>query len=193
MKNSKLRTLAEGAIMIALATVLSFIKIYKLPWGGSITLLSMLPIAVFSLRHGVYKGLGVSFVYALIQLFQGIVFDGLFAWGLTPLMLIGCIMLDYILPFTSLGLAGIFKNKGLAGQLIGIAISILLRLLCHFLSGVVIFASMGMLWEGFYTENSWIYSIIYNASYMLPELIFTLIGAVALLKVPQTKKIILSE
>ena len=193
MKNSKLRTLAEGAIMIALATVLSFIKIYKLPWGGSITLLSMLPIAVFSLRHGVYKGLGVSFVFALIQLFQGIVFDGLFAWGLTPLMLIGCIMLDYILPFTSLGLAGIFKNKGLAGQLIGIAISILLRLLCHFLSGVVIFASMGMLWEGFYTENSWIYSIIYNASYMLPELIFTLIGAVALLKVPQTKKIILSE
>ena len=193
MKNTKLKTLVEGAIMIALATVLSFIKIYKLPWGGSITLLSMLPIAVFSLRHGVYKGLGVSFVFALIQLFQGIVFDGLFAWGLTPLMLIGCIMLDYILPFTSLGLAGIFKGKGLAGQLIGIAISILLRLLCHFLSGVVIFASMGMLWEGFYTENSWIYSIIYNASYMLPELIFTLIGAVALLKVPQTKKIILAE
>lgn len=193
MKNTKLKTLVEGAIMIALATVLSLIKIYKLPWGGSITLLSMLPIAVFSLRHGVYKGLGVSFVFALIQLFQGIVFDGLFAWGLTPLMLIGCIMLDYILPFTSLGLAGIFKGKGLAGQLIGIAISILLRLLCHFLSGVVIFASMGMLWEGFYTENSWIYSIIYNASYMLPELIFTLIGAVALLKVPQTKKIILAE
>ncbi len=193
MKNTKLKTLVEGAIMIALATVLSLIKIYKLPWGGSITLLSMLPIAVFSLRHGVYKGLGVSFVYALIQLFQGIVFDGLFAWGLTPLMLIGCIMLDYILPFTSLGLAGIFKDKGLIGQLSGITIAILLRLVCHFLSGVVIFASMGMLWEGFYTENSWIYSIIYNASYMLPELIFTLIGATALLKVPQTKKIILAE
>ncbi len=193
MKNTKLKTLVEGAIMIALATVLSLIKIYKLPWGGSITLLSMLPIAVFSLRHGVYKGLGVSFVYALIQLFQGIVFDGLFAWGLTPLMLIGCIMLDYILPFTSLGLAGIFKDKGLIGQLAGITIAILLRLVCHFFSGVVIFASMGMLWEGFYTENSWIYSIIYNASYMLPELIFTLIGATALLKVPQTKKIILSE
>ncbi len=193
MKNTKLKTLVEGAIMIALATVLSFIKIYKLPWGGSITLLSMLPIAVFSLRHGVYKGLGVSFVFALIQLFQGIVLDGLFAWGLTPLMLIGCIMLDYILPFTSLGIAGIFREKGLAGQLIGITIAILSRLLCHFLSGVVIFASMGMLWEGFYTENSWIYSIIYNASYMLPELIFTLIGATALLKVPQTKKIILAE
>ena len=193
MKNTKLKTLVEGAIMIALATVLSLIKIYKLPWGGSITLLSMLPIAVFSLRHGVYKGLGVSFVFALIQLFQGIVFDGLFAWGLTPLMLIGCIMLDYILPFTSLGIAGIFREKGLAGQLIGITIAILSRLLCHFLSGVVIFASMGMLWEGFYTENSWIYSIIYNASYMLPELIFTLIGATALLKVPQTKKIILAE
>ena len=91
------------------------------------------------------------------------------------------------------GLSGIFKSKGLIGQLSGITIAILLRLVCHFFSGVVIFASMGMLWEGFYTENSWIYSIIYNASYMLPELIFTLIGATALLKVPQTKKIILAE
>ncbi len=193
MKNTKLRTLAEGAIMVALATVLSFIKVYKLPWGGSITLLSMLPIVIFSLRHGAVKGLGISFVYSLIQLGQGIILDGLFAWGLTPVMLIGCIMLDYILAYTGLGVAGIFKNKGLTGQLIGISIAILIRLLCHFLSGVVIFASMGMLWEGFYTENSWIYSIIYNASYMLPELIFTLIGAVALLKVPQTKKIILAE
>lgn len=55
MKNSKTLTLVEGAVMVALATVLSFIRVYKLPWGGSITLLSMLPIAVFSIKHGVAK------------------------------------------------------------------------------------------------------------------------------------------
>lgn len=193
MNSSKIRTLVEGAIMVALATVLSFIKVYKLPWGGSITLLSMLPIVIFSLRHGVAKGFAVSFVYALVQLGQGIIIDGLFAWGLTPAMLIGCIMLDYILAYTGLGIAGIFRDKGTAGHIAGIVIAILIRLACHFLSGVIIFASAGMLWEGFYTENSWLYSLIYNASYMVPELIFTLIGAVALLKVPQTKKIILGE
>ena len=62
MKNSKTLTIVEGAVMVALATVLSFIRVYKLPWGGSITLLSMLPIAVFSIKHGVAKGLGAAFV-----------------------------------------------------------------------------------------------------------------------------------
>ena len=66
MKNSKTLTLVEGAVMVALATVLSFIRVYKLPWGGSITLLSMLPIAVFSIKHGVAKGLGAAFVFSLI-------------------------------------------------------------------------------------------------------------------------------
>ena len=76
MKNSKTLTLVEGAVMVALATVLSFIRVYKLPWGGSITLLSMLPIAVFSIKHGVAKGLGAAFVFSLIQFIQGIT-DGL--------------------------------------------------------------------------------------------------------------------
>lgn len=96
--------LVEGAVMIALATVLSFIKVYNLPWGGSITLLSMLPIAVYSIRYGVAKGIGASFVYSLIQLIQGAT-EGLFGWGLSSVMLIACILLDYIAAYTVLGLA----------------------------------------------------------------------------------------
>lgn len=190
MKNTKI--LVEGAVMVALATVLSFIRVFKLPWGGSITLLSMLPIALFSIKRGVKNGLIVSFLFSLIQLLQGVM-DGLFGWGLSPVMLIACILLDYVLAFTVLGLAGIFRKKGLIGWISGISLAIGLRFFVHFLSGVVIWQSFGELWEGFSTENSVVYSLLYNGCYMLPELIFTLIAAVALLKVPQTKKLLLSD
>ena len=79
MKNEKVLTLVEGAVMVALATVLSFVKIVHLPWGGSITLLSMLPIIVFSIKRGVANGLAASFVFALIQFIQGCA-GGLFGW-----------------------------------------------------------------------------------------------------------------
>ena len=72
MKDNKTKILVEGAVMVALATVLSFIRVFKLPWGGSITLLSMLPIVLFSIRRGVKSGLTVSFVFALIQFAQGV-------------------------------------------------------------------------------------------------------------------------
>ena len=97
--------------MVALATVLSFLKVVQFPWGGSITILSMLPIVVFALRHGVRKGLTVSFAYSLVQLGQGILLEGLLGWGLTPTALIACIFLDYVGAFSVLCLAGAFGNK----------------------------------------------------------------------------------
>jgi thiamine transporter len=188
MQSKKVRIMVEGAVMLALATALSFIQIYKLPWGGSITLLSMLPIVLFSIRRGVVMGLAVSFLFSLIQLFQGIM-DGLFGWGLTPGMLVACIFIDYIFAFTVLGLAGVFRKKGTAGWISGIAIAIALRFVMHFLSGVVIWKSFGELWEGFSTDSSVLYSILYNGSYMLPELIITVIAAVILLNVPEVRKL----
>lgn len=184
----KTSVLVEGAVMVALATVLSYIRVFHLPWGGSVTLLSMLPVAIFSIRHGVRFGVLASFLFALIQFGQGAI-DGLFAWGLTPVMLIGCIALDYILPFTVLGFAGMFRRKGTVGNILGIVVVIVLRFISHTLSGVVIFHSAGILWDGFETENEWIYSLCYNGAYMLPELVFTLIGAVLLLRLPQTRKL----
>ena len=189
MKNSKVQVLVEGAVMVALAAVLSFIRVYRLPWGGSITLLSMLPIAVYSIKRGLKAGFAASFVFSLFQLFQGIT-DGLFGWGLTPVMLIACILLDYVLAYTSLGIAGICRNDGAAGWLGGTILAVYIRFLFHFLSGVVIWHSYGELWNGFSTDNTVLYSLLYNGSYMLPEMIFTGIGAYVLFKVPQTRKLL---
>ncbi len=193
MKSTKIKIMVEGAVMIALATVLSIIKVYQLPWGGSITLLSMLPIALYSIKHGIKKGLTVSFLYSLVQLCLGITIDGLFGWGLTAQMLTACIFLDYIGAFTAIGLAGIFRNKGIGGKIAGIVIALILRFACHFTSGIVVFHSFGELWKGFSTQNTYLYSLLYNGSYMLPEIIFTVIGAVILLTVPQTKKLLKAE
>ncbi|MDE7270375.1 MAG: energy-coupled thiamine transporter ThiT [Acetatifactor sp.] len=190
--NNKTKILVEGAVMVALATVLSFIRVFRLPWGGSVTLLSMLPIVLFSIRRGIGPGLTVSFVYSLIQFTQSIM-DGLFGWGLTPGMLLACIFLDYIGAFFVLGIAGIFRKKDLPGWICGISLAIVLRFVFHFLSGAIIWHSYGELWQGFSTENTYLYSFLYNGCYLLPELIFTLAGAVALLSAPQTKRLLLPE
>lgn len=190
--SQKTKLLVEGAAMVALATVLSFIRVIKMPWGGSVTLLSMLPIVIFSIKNGVKNGLIVSFVFSLIQFAQGIM-DGLFGWGLTPGSLIACIVIDYLLAFTVLGLAGLFRTKGLGGWICGTVVAIALRLVMHFISGVVIWHSFGELWGGFSTESTVLYSLLYNGAYMVPEIIFTTIGAVILLKTPQTQKFFIGD
>lgn len=192
MKNSKLLPYVEGAIVIAMGAVLSMITIFKLPWGGSVTLLSMLPIVVYSNRYGIKQGLVVAFVFSIFQLFQGIG-DGLFAWGLTPTMLIACILLDYILAYTVIGLSGMFRQKGEWGRICGAIAALLIRFACHFVSGVVIFHSVGTLWDGFSTDNTLLYSLLYNGSYMLPEIAFTCIGAFVFFKAPAVKKIITAK
>lgn len=189
MKNEKVLTLVEGAVMVALATVLSFIKIINLPWGGSITLLSMLPIVIFSLKRGIGHGLVASFVYSLIQFGQGCA-EGIFGWGLTPVALVACIFIDYIFAFTVLGIAGIFRKHGTPGMIGGSVLAMTLRLVCHYTSGVLIFGSFGELWNGLTINEPWLYSLLYNGAYMLPEIVFTTVGVVILLSVPQAKKTI---
>lgn len=188
---SKTKTLTTSSIMIALAAVLSMVKVWNMPWGGSVTLLSMLPIIVLSVKFGVKQGLFVSFVYSILQLFFGIVFDGLLGWGLTPEMLIACILLDYILAFSVLGLSGMFKDKGISGIIGGAVLSIVLRFSLHVVSGIFVFASCGKLWEGFETQNTLLYSTVYNGCYMLPELIFTVLGIYFLFKSKKTSEFLL--
>ena len=193
MKNKKVQLLSEGAIMVALATVLSFIRIVKFPWGGSITLFSMLPIVFFAIRHGVKNGLFVSSVYAVIQLGQGILFDGLLGWGLTPIALVSCILLDYIVAFGILCLAGIFGNKSFGAVIGGVFLAVSIRFFTHFLSGVLIFGSFGELWGGVFVENSWLYSLLYNGAYMLPEAILTAVGAVLIFRTKAMRRVLFSE
>ena len=191
MRNTKTIKLVEGAIMVALAIILSFIKVFKLPWGGSITLLSMLPIVIYSIRNGVKWGMFASVVYALLQMFIDL--GEVMSWGLNATALVGTLVLDYIIAFSVLGLAGIFRFKPIVGGIAGIVVAVFLRYVSHVISGSVIFHSVGAIWEGFSTENSWIYSLLYNGAYMLPEMVFTVIGAVILFVVPQTRKLIVNK
>lgn len=189
MKNSKTKIMVECAILVALSTVLSFVKIWHMPWGGSVTLFSMLPVCYISVRHGIKWGFGSSFLYAVIQLFLGITVDGLLGWGLTGGILAACILLDYMIAFTALGFSGFFAKKGFAGIMAGTTVAIAVRFICHLLSGVYVFASAGKLWSGFETSNTWLYSLVYNGCYMLPELVMTLIGAAIIYKALPSRKI----
>ena len=172
---SKTRTLVECALMIALGTVLANIKIYSLANGGSVTLFSMLPFIMISFRHGVKWGLFTGFVNSLLQMLLG--FYAPPAPGLLPLA--GMILLDYVLAFTLLGLAGAiakpFSNK-LVGVGVGTAVVCFIRFLCSFLSGVLIWGNLS---DGL---PAWTYSLTYNGSYMLPETIMTTIAAVLIYK-----------
>ena len=177
---SYLYTLCVSAIMLALATVLSLIKIWQFPWGGSITLASMLPIIFVSVVYGTGQGLFTAFLYALIQFFLDL--GSIMGWGLTKEMFIGCSVLDYILPFTLIGLAGLFSKKGYLGKMAGISLAVLLRYISHVVSGAVLWHSAGKIWEGLEIANEWLYSLVYNACYMLPELVITLAVSAILLK-----------
>ncbi len=187
--------LTDGAIMLALAIVLSLVTPFQklLPFGGSITLVSMLPICIYSIKYGIGNGFALSFLFALFQLGHGIIKDGIFGWGLDPIMLVGCIMFDYIIAYTVLGISGVFRRKGMTGWLCGTALALFLRFVSHFLSGVVIFASTGRIWEelDFVAENSIVYSLVYNGAYMLPEIVLTVIAAFILFSIPQTRKLIM--
>lgn len=190
MKKNKVHVLVEAAVMVALAFVLSLVSIYKMPWGGRVTLLSMLPIIVFSIRNGAVSGLECSFVFSLTQLMQGIISDGLFGWGLTPGFLAACIFLDYIGSFTALGLSGVFRKFGVKGWIGGSVMAIMLRYGLHVISGAAVFHLAGKLWEGLEFSNPWLYSLAYNGCYMLPEVILTTFGAAVLFKSGAIKMIL---
>ena len=175
-KKSKNFLLTEGAICIALSTVLSLISIIKMPLGGSVTLLSMMPVCVYSLRHGIKYGLFAAFVYSLLQLFLDL--GAVMSWGITPLALVGCFLFDYILAFTSLGLAGIFGNRSVKNQIFGVIFAIILRFFMHIISGTLIFAC----WMPEEWNSPLLYSVCYNGAYMLPELITTSIAAPFIVK-----------
>ena len=172
---SKTRILVECALMIALGTVLANIKIFELPDGGAVTLFSMVPFILVSFRHGAKWGLFTGFVNSLLQMLLG--FYAPPAPGLLPLF--GMIMLDYVLAFSLLGLACVFakpfKNR-LLGVAVGSAVVCLIRFLCSFLSGVLIWGNLS---DGL---PAWTYSLGYNASYMLPETVLTVVAVVLLHK-----------
>ena len=167
MNSAKLtRALVESAMMVALATVLSIFKIIEMPYGGSVTIASMLPMIILAYRHGVSWGLGAGLVYAAMQQLLGLN-DLSYVTGWQSVLAV--IMLDYIVAFTVVGLGGVFRkvSKTQKGALaLGALLVTILRYICHVISGATVWAGLSIP-----DSAALIYSIGYNATYMLPEAI----------------------
>ena len=171
---SPVQRLAECGIMLALAVVLNEFTPIKLPYGGSVTFFAQLPIVIIGYRHGVKWGLFTGLAMGIIEMLFGLA-NFSYVTGIAAYLIL--IFADYIVAFSALGLGGIFrgtiKNQALSLAAGGALVSII-RFICHFISGATI-------WGG-YAEDTpvLIYSLTYNGSYMLPELIITVVGALIL-------------
>lgn len=164
MNHHKLRSLCEGAVLLAAAQVLSYIKLWEMPWGGSVVL-SMIPIVLYAVRWGLGSGLLMGFAFGILQF----VFDGGFALGWQSI--IG----DYLVAFAVLGLAGLVARRS-HGVFTGTLIAGAARFLVHYVVGATIWAAyMPEVFFGMTMKSPWFYSLLYNLAYMLPNIIITLL------------------
>ena len=160
------RALTESALLVAVATVLSLFAVFKLPNGGSVTIGSMIPIVLISLKYPFGWALTTSLAYSLIQMMLGFYappVENLLYYSLM-------VLLDYVVAFGVLCLAGpIYRilNMNLSVRISLITAAIIcfvLRFLCHYVSGIII-------WGTYAPDDQpvWLYSLLYNGSYMLFE------------------------
>ena len=172
MKNSiRLRALCEGAVIVALAQVLGYIKLFQLPQGGSVTL-NMLPLFLYCARWGFAPGMLVSFAFSLLQL----LLDGAYAWGWQS------VLGDYILAYSLLGLAGLFCGKR-GGFFIGVLVGGVARFLAHYVTGATVWAEyMPEEFFGMTMTSPWVYSALYNGSFIAVNLALTLLVGALLLR-----------
>ena len=208
---TKTKMLTESALLIAMAIVLELAAkmfIPEMPFGGQVTLVSMLPIVLISYRHGVKWGLLSGVVYAALEMVIGAktvaaAFQpDYFGSGVLIVNALLMCLLDYVLAFTILGIGGCFRNKiqnpGLS-LCLGSIVALGCRYLCHILSGYILFGSYA---EWFFTQEgfpAWganlvaslnpqllalAYSVVYHGMYMIPEIVFTAVAALLLSKVP---------
>ena len=177
--NKQIRALTEGAVMIALAEILSFLPLYKLPWGGSIDL-AMLPVILYAVRWGFGPGMVMSFAHGLLQM----LFEGGIAIGWQS------ILGDYLVAYAVLGVAGLFRGK----FAIGSVVACLLRFAVHYVVGATVWAEyMPEVFLGLPMVNPWVYSALYNGAYMLPDLVMVLVAGLLLMKTPVRKYLVCEE
>ncbi len=166
-KTNTLVWLTESAIMIALATVLSLITLVDLPYGGSVTPGSMLPMILIAYRYGIGRGCITGLANGVIQLFLGM---GTLQYATSWIAAIVIILLDYIIAFGVTGFSamfkGVFKESQSAALITGGFVVCVLRYICHVISGCTVWAGVSIP-----SSDGLLYSIIYNATYMLPETI----------------------
>ena len=171
-----LRALTEGAIFVAMAQILGYIKLFSLPNGGSITL-NMLPIFIYCARWGFGPGMLASISYSILQL----LLDGAYAWGWQSI--IG----DYIIAYSVLGIAGLF-HKQKNGFFIGTVAGSLARFVAAWVVGATVWGEyMPDTFFGMTMTSPWIYSVLYNGAYMLPCAVLVLAAYLLLMQTPAKK------
>ena len=209
---NKTKRITESAMLLAVAIVLELVSkmfIPEMPFGGQITLVSMLPVVLISYRHGVKWGICSGFAYALLEMAIGTktvaaAFQpGYFGDGVLIVNALIMCLLDYVVAFTVLGLGGAFRNKiqnsGVA-LMTGSLVALGARYVTHIASGYILFAGYA---EWFFTQEgfpAWgaslvetlspellgfVYSVVYNGMYMIPEMIITAVVALLLARVPK--------
>lgn len=189
------KKLVKTAMMIAIATVLSVFTPLQLPFGGGITLASMMPIIIIAYFYGTKWGLFTSFVYSLLQLALGSsTVSAFFLPGESQMTLLNAVLvcfMDYLLAYTVIGFGGIFRGKfknGILAIVVGVVLALCLRYIVHIISGYIFFGTWAEWFftqEGFYhigqtilasfsgTGLAFVYSVFYNGLYMIPEIIIT--------------------
>ena len=189
--------LVKTSILLAIATVLSVVKLFSMPFGGTITPASMMPVILIAYIYGTKWGLFSAFIYGILQMITGInVVSAMFLPGESQMVIWHAVLvcvIDYILAYMMLGFGGVFKNK-IKNQSLSIAlgtfVSMLLTYIMHIVSGYIFYGAWAEWFftqDGFYSFGktivesfsgnllSLIYSVIYNGLYMIPEIIITVL------------------
>ena len=209
---NKTKRITESAMLLAVAIVLELISkmfIPEMPFGGQITLVSMLPVVLISYRHGVKWGLVAGVAYALLEMAIGAktvaaAFQpGYFGDNVMLVNALIMCLLDYLVAFTVLGIGGCFRNKiqnNGVGLMCGSLVALGARYVAHVASGYILFAGWA---EWFFTQEgfpAWgaglvsalspnmlgfVYSLVYNGMYMIPEMIITALVALLLARIPR--------
>ena len=177
--NNRTFQLVFSAVMVALATVLSVIPVVQLPFGGSVTLFSQVPILAVSWILGVPWGLASGLAYGILQILVGGIGNFSYVQGILAYIIL--VFADYLVPFTFLGFAGLFKRvirKPYAAASAGTVMVCVIRYISHFISGATI-------WTEYAPDTAvkavLAYSASYNATYMIPETVISVIGICAVI------------
>ena len=157
------KQLVFSAVALALAFALSYVKIFHMPWGGSVTLCSMLFVSLIGYWYGPQIGLISAFAYGMLQFIQG---GG--SYILSPLQ----VCLDYLFAFTALGVSGFFSDKK-NGLVTGYIAGVLLRGLLHSVGGYLYW--MDYMPDNFPKSLTFIYPFCYNYAYLIAEAVITVV------------------
>jgi len=145
------RLIAHIALAVAMSVILQFFKLFELPFGGSATLASMLPIILISFIYGPIIGIFTGFVYGILNFVIGP------SYIVHPIQ----VLFDYTLPFMAMGLAGFFKNN----KFVAIGIAFFVKFIFHYIAGIIFWGSYAAEWN----MTPAIYSLVYNGSYVLAD------------------------